>query len=181
LAGAQYRSPIDFSPQALQGGRAAWERLATFSRNANEALGAGPPAPDPAGAEPWRAKFTAALEDDFNTPEALAVLFDLVSTANPLIERVERGDATAASELSSLADSFETLAGVLGLSPARDWPEAARGADALGPLIEYLLELRREAREAKDFERADAIRERLVAAGVAVEDRPDGGARWRLV
>jgi cysteinyl-tRNA synthetase len=180
LAAAQYRSPIDFSPQALDGGRAAWERLATFSRNATDVLGETRTAPDPAAAEAWRAKFTAAIEDDFNTPEALAVLFDLVSTANPLIERAERGDAAAAGELSSLADAFESLAAVLGLSPTRDWPVAARGAGALGPLVEFLLELRREAREAKDFSKADAIRDRLIAAGVTVEDRPDGGARWRL-
>ena len=180
LAGAQYRSPIDFSPQALEAGRGSWERLATFSRNAGAALGDAPPQPDQAAAEPWREKFTAAMQDDFNTPEALAVLFDLVSTANPLIERVERGDAAAAAELSSLADAFETLAGVLGLSPARDWPErASRAGEAIGPLVEYLLELREEARRAKDFAKADAIRERLGASGIVVEDRP-GRARWRL-
>ena len=180
LAGAQYRSPIDFSPQALEAGRASWERLATFSRNAAATLGEAKADQHPAAAEPWRQKFTAAIEDDFNTPEALAVLFDLVSTANPLIERVERGDEAAAAELSSLADAFEDLAGVLGLSPARDWPERASGAaDAIGPLVEYLLELREEARRAKDFAKADAIRGRLAAAGVVVEDRPDG-ARWRL-
>jgi cysteinyl-tRNA synthetase len=181
LAGAHYRSPIDFSPNALDDGRAAWERLASFGRNAAAALGEVVSAPDPAAAEPWRAKFTAAIEDDFNTPEALAVLFDLVSTANPLVERVERGDASAVAELSSLSDAFESLAEVIGLSPARDWPERGdRAAHALGPLVEYLLQLREEARNAKDYARSDAIRDRLTAAGVIVEDRP-GGVRWRLV
>jgi cysteinyl-tRNA synthetase len=71
------------------------------------------------------------------------------------------------------------MAQVLGLSPNRDWPRTDRGAAALGPLVEYLLELRDEARQAKDFARADAIRARLAAAGIVVEDRP-GGARWRL-
>ena len=180
LAGAHYRSPIDFSPGALDDGRAAWERLASFGRNAAAALGEPAESPDPAAAEPWRAKFTAAIEDDFNTPEALAVLFDLVSTANPLVERVERGDAATAAELSSLADAFESLAEVIGLSPARDWPERGdRATHALGPLVEYLLQLREEARKAKDYARADAIRDQLAAAGVIVEDRP-GGARWRL-
>jgi len=180
LAGAHYRSPIDFSPQALDAGRGAWERLATFGRNAEAAFGEERSVPDAAAAEPWRAKFTAALEDDFNTPEALAVLFDLVSTANPLIERTERDDAGAAAELSSLADAFESLAEVIGLSPSRDWPGAARGDAAIGPLVEFLLELREEARNAKDFDRADTIRTRLTAAGVIVEDLPGGGARWRI-
>jgi len=180
LAGAQYRSPIDFSPSALEDGRATWERLETFGRNAAATLasaGAGADARD-ATAEPWRAKFTAAIEDDFNTPEALAVLFDLVSTANPLIERVERGESGAASELASLHAALSSLAEVLGVSPATDWPPSQSGA-AVGPLVEYLLELRDEARRAKDFARADAIRERLAGAGVVVEDRP-GGARWHL-
>jgi cysteinyl-tRNA synthetase len=180
LAGAHYRSQIDFSPKALDDGRGAWDRLATFGRNAAAALGDQSTDPDPAAAEPWRAKFTAAIEDDFNTPEALAVLFDLVSTANPLVDRVERGDASARAELASLSDAFESLAEVIGLSPARDWPErGARASTALGPLVEYLLELREEARREKDFAKADAIRDRLAAAGVVVEDRP-GGARWRL-
>ncbi len=184
LAGAHYRSPIDFSASALDDGRAAWERLATFGRNAVSALDAlGPDRPDadPSLSEPWRAKFVAAIEDDFNTPEALAVLFDLVSTANPLIEELERGDADmAARELGAHLEAFDTTAQVLGLSPNRDWPErAGRASEALAPLVGYLLELREEARTAKDFARADAIRERLVAAGIVVEDRP-AGPRWRL-
>ena len=175
LAGAQYRSPIDFSPHALDDGRATWDRLATFGRNAASAL-AGRDAEDTAPAEPWRSKFTAAIEDDFNTPEALAVLFDLVSSGNALLEKIDRGDAAAAGELATLHHEFESLAEVLGVSPGRDWPQA-RGSAALGPLVEYLLHLREEARKAKDFARADEIRDRLAAAGVTVEDRP-GGPRW---
>jgi cysteinyl-tRNA synthetase len=182
LAAAHYRSPIDFTPAALEDARAAWARLATFSRNARAALGAleAPPPPDAAAAEPYRRAFTRALEDDFNAPEALAVLHDLVSLANPLVERVERGDARAAAGLAALLECFETLAGVLGLSPTRDWPEREGPADrALAALVSYLLELREEARRARDFARADEIRARLARAGVIVEDRP-AGPRWRL-
>ena len=182
LAGAHYRSPIDFSTQALDDGKASWERLATFGRNAVAALGAAVGSDvDAAIAEPWRAKFTAAIEDDFNTPEALAVLYDLVSTGNTLIETVERGgEAGAIRELASLLDAFDAMAEVLGLSPNRDWPDGShKESEALGPLVEYLLELREQARKARDFAGADAIRDRLAAAGVVVEDRP-GGPRWRL-
>ena len=181
LAGAQYRSPIDFSTAALDDGKSAWERLATFGRNASSALGGIDVVPDPALAETWRGKFTAAIEDDFNTPEALAVLFDLVSSANPLIDKVERSnDPGAGQELASALVAFDEMAEVLGLSPNRDWPDrGSRAADALTPLVDYLLELREEARAAKDFARADVIRARLSDAGVVVEDRP-GGARWRL-
>jgi cysteinyl-tRNA synthetase len=182
LAGAHYRSPIDFSPQALEAGRSAWERLATFGRNAAAALSANGDdmrASDPAAAEPWNAKFVAALEDDFNTPDAVAVLFDLVSTANPLVDKAERGEEAAATELVTLWSEFERMASVLGLSPQHDWPDQRRSDDVVAPLVGYLLGLREEARTAKDFARADEIRDRLAAAGVVVEDRP-GGARWRL-
>ena len=179
VAGAHYRSPIDFSPAALDDGRAAWDRLATFSRNASAALGDSDASGDAAVAEPWRTKFTAAIEDDFNTPEALAVLFDLVSTGNVLVDRVERDDRGAAAELAGLAAAYEEMAEVLGLSPRRDWPEKPRGAEALSPLVAYLLELREEARRAKDFARADEIRDRLANARIVVEDRP-GGPRWHL-
>ncbi|HJR19210.1 MAG TPA: cysteine--tRNA ligase, partial [Actinomycetota bacterium] len=183
LAGAHYRSPIDFSSAALDDGKAAWERLATFGRNATAALEASGdrPEPDAATTEPWRAKFTAAIEDDFNTPEALAVLFDLVSAGNPLIEELERrADAGIARELASQLDAFDAMAEVLGLSPNRDWPDrSGKAVEALGPLVSYLLELRERARKEKDFARADEIRERLANAGIVVEDRP-GGPRWRL-
>jgi cysteinyl-tRNA synthetase len=184
LAGAHYRSPIDFSTKALDDGAAAWERLATFGRNARAAVGSldEAPVPEADAADRWRKRFTAAMEDDFNTPEALAVLFDLVSYANPLIEELERDrNAGAAQELVSSLEAFDGMAEVLGLSPNRDWPDqGGRASDALAPLVDYLLRLREEARAAKDFARADEIRQRLSAAGVGVEDRP-GGPRWRLV
>ena len=178
LAGAHYRSPIDFSPEGLRDATGAWQRLATFSRNAAAAVREGGAAPSEV-AEPWTSKFTAAIEDDFNSPEALAVLFDLVSTGNPLIERAERGETAAADELAGLRATFERLGTVLGVSPARDWPQIAGVTADIAPLVEYLLELREEARAAKDFARADTIRAKLAAAGIAIEDRP-GGARWHL-
>ena len=183
LAGAQYRSPIDFSPDGLNNAAAAWDRIGTFGRNATAALTGDHDdthdSVDAAAAEPWRAKFTAAIEDDFNTPEALAVLFDLISTANPLIERVERGDGASIQELAALWATFDQLSTVLGVSPSRDWPQTARATADIAPLVEYLLELREEARASKDFARADAIRAKLASAGIVIEDRP-GGARWHL-
>ena len=168
----------DFSPQALDDGRATWERLASFGRNAAGALAGLEDAADDAGpVEPWHSKFTAAIEDDFNTPEALAVLFDLVSNGNGLIERADHGDAGARRELASVHTEFDALAEVLGVSPGRDWPQGSSGTAALAPLVDYLLALREEARRAKDFARADEIRDRLTAAGVVVEDRP-AGPRW---
>lgn len=176
LAAAHYRTPLDFSEQGLEDARGAWRRLATFRRNADEVVGATLGRPDgidadTGGAEGWREKFLAAMSDDFNAPEAIAVLFDLVSTANPLVERGDSG------ELLPLLITFDELTGVLGLNPAGG-AEARAGAD-LAPLVDYLLRLREEARGAKDFKRADEIRSVLGSAGVVVEDKP-GGPRWYL-
>jgi len=179
LLGAHYRSPLEFSEEVIADAAASYDRLATFATNAARALGAELPAAavgvgpsEPAG---WRDRFQAALDDDLNVPAALAVLFDLVAEANPLIVKLEQGDA---SVLDGLRDRFATflgLAGRLGFSPLDDLPDPA----AFRPVLDLLLDLRERARAARDFAAADAIRDRLAEAGIRVEDRP-GGPRWHL-
>ena len=182
LLGAHYRSPLEFSEEVIADAAASYDRLATFATNAARALGAaggelpaatvGVGPSEPAG---WRDRFQAALDDDLNVPAALAVLFDLVAEANPLIVKLEQGDA---SVLDGLGDRFATflgLAGRLGFSPLDDLPDPA----AFRPVLDLLLDLRERARAARDFAAADAIRDRLASAGIRVEDRP-GGPRWHL-
>jgi cysteinyl-tRNA synthetase len=185
LLGAHYRSPLEFSEEVLADAAASYDRLATFATNAARALslhGAGPgpgdpPAPAGGPADPggWRGRFQAALDDDLNVPTALAVLFDLVAEANPLMVRLERGDAAAAAELRDRFATFLDLAGRLGFTPLDDLPDPA----AFRPLLDLLLDLREQARAARDFAAADAIRDRLASAGIRVEDRP-GGPRWHI-
>lgn len=174
LASVHYRSPLDMSPDVLVEARAVWERFAAFARNAEAALESHDVSPE--ADEAWRGRFFAAMEDDFNTPEAIAVLHELVTEANPLIDAVEAGAETGA--LARAFVTFRSLAGVLGLDPIGDWDERAGNAK-VAPLVDYLLAARAEARTAKDFARADAIRGVLADAGVVVEDRPRG-ARWYL-
>jgi cysteinyl-tRNA synthetase len=181
LLGAHYRSPLEFSEEVIADAAASYDRLATFATNAARALGAGdsPPASeageapaDPAG---WRSRFQAALDDDLNVPAALAVLFDLVAEANPLIVKLEQGDGSVREELADRFATFLGLAGRLGFTPLDDLPDPA----AFRPLLDLLLDLRERARAARDFAAADAIRDRLAQAGIRVEDRP-GGPRWHL-
>jgi cysteinyl-tRNA synthetase len=198
LLGAHYRSPLEFSEDALADAAASYDRLATFATNAARALGdqggsgadaaptapllLAPPPPDAVAAAlalaPGgpRGRFQAALDDDLNVPAALAVLFDLVAESNPLIAKLEHGDTGVAEELGDRFATFLDLTGRLGFTPLDDLPDPA----AFRPVLELLLDLRERARAARDFSVADAIRDRLAQAGIRVEDRP-GGPRWHLI
>jgi cysteinyl-tRNA synthetase len=195
LLGAHYRGPLEFSEAVLSDAAASYDRLATFATNAARALTAVGPTPDPAipasppgsgpGAVPvvegppdpagWRGRFQAALDDDLNVPAALAVLFDLVAEANPLIVRVEQGDASSTGELRDRFATFLDLAARLGFTPLLDLPDPA----AFPTVLDLVLDLRERARKARDFVAADMIRDRLAAVGIRVEDRI-GGPRWHL-
>jgi cysteinyl-tRNA synthetase len=192
LLGAHYRSPLEFSDEALDDAAASYQRLATFAVNAARAL---PPPdvaeePEPGPAAPpageggglalvgeggWRERFVAALDDDLNVPAALAVLFDLVADTNPLIGKAERGDAAAAGKLRERLALFNELAGRLGFAPLLDLPDRA----AFPAVLDLVLDLRERARAARDFAAADMIRDRLAEVGIRVEDRV-GGPRWHL-
>jgi cysteinyl-tRNA synthetase len=163
---AHYRSPVELSPDRLAEAEAAVERWQSFLRAAARVGDA--PADDGTAAAA-RDAFVAAMEDDLSTPKAHAVLFDLVSAGNQALEEGRRGVAAAAR------DMLAELTGVLGyeLRPAGD------DARVVAPLVEELLRLRADARARKDFAAADAIRDRLAAIGVVVEDSREG-ARWHL-
>jgi cysteinyl-tRNA synthetase len=176
LLNAHYRSPLEFSAEALEDAAASYERLSTFGINAVMAL------PPPMEGEPpavdegsWADRFTAALDDDLNVPAALAVLFELVGDANPLIGEAERGSVEAAETLRVRLATFGDLAARLGFTPLLDLPDVA----SFPAVLDLALELRERARAARDFAAADMVRERLSAIGIRVEDRP-GGPRWHL-
>ena len=179
LLSAHYRSPLEFSPETLADAAAAYDRLATFATNAARALpaeasqaeGVAPTVP----AGEWAARFDAALDDDLNVPAALAVLFELVAEANPLIGQAERGDAGAVAALRGRLGTFTELAARLGFTPRLDLPDPR----AFPAVLDLVLELRDRARAARDFATSDLVRARLAAAGIRVEDRP-GGSRWHL-
>lgn len=181
-----YRTQLSFSDEALADAAQGYERWSTFLAAAKHALGPDmPPAPQlvrrPEGADglvgpgaEYIGRFIEALDDDFNSSQAFAVVHELVREANRRIEAAQRGETEDREVLSSLAEAFAEMTSMMGFSFAPT--ESPRLVD---DLVQYLLELRDTARSEKEFERADAIRSRLAAMGVAIEDTP-AGARWRL-
>ncbi|WP_349571434.1 cysteine--tRNA ligase [Azotobacter salinestris] len=166
LVSSHYRSPINYSEDSLREARAALERF----YNALKGL----PDAQPAGGEEFVARFTAAMDDDFNTPEACAVLFELAREVN----RLRESDLAAAA---GLAARLRELAGLLGV--LRFEPEAFLQAGAEGRVdaaqVEALIAARLAARAEKNWAESDRIRDQLTAMGVVLEDGK-GTTTWRL-
>ena len=181
---SHYRSPLNFSAEVMDQARAGLERLYSALFRARERSDTTPA--DPEADNGLGEAFDKALEDDFNTPSAIAVLFDLVRGINRALE------AGAESEAKTLANQLEHLGGRLGLlyqEPAtilgiggvregstEDADTTPSDKDAL---IETLIETRRRARQEKDFQLSDEVRAQLEEMGVTLEDRPDGSTSWR--
>ncbi len=168
LVYAHYRSPIDYSPQALDEAGTAYGRLTEAIANLRadlgnaRATGSGDAALRTA-VNAARAKFDAAMDDDFNTREAIAAIFDLANATN-------RGSAAAGQDaLREASAAFETFGEVLGL-----WRRTVGTTAVSEGLIAALVALRDDARKRKDFALSDRIRDLLAAHGVALEDTKTG-------
>jgi cysteinyl-tRNA synthetase len=172
MVAAHYRSTVEFSFEALDDAAAAFRRIEGFLGRAANLLGE-----VPAGGM-LCAEFIEAMDDDLGTPAAVAAIHDVVREGNKLL-------ADGASDaLRGNAASVRAMLDVLGLDPADPvWGGASRDdaklTNAIDVLVAGLLEQRNEARAAKDWATADAIRDRIKAAGIEIEDTPDG-PRWTL-
>jgi cysteinyl-tRNA synthetase len=167
---AHYRSPLNYSDHHLDDARASLARLYTALKDVP--LGAGVPDWNEAHAK----RFREAMDDDFNTPEAVAVLFDLANEFNR-------------TKNPALGNQLRALAGLLGLlgrdstqflqAVPANAAEAGANGDAYTPeLIQALIERRAAAKKSKDFKEADRIRGELAAAGIVLEDSA-AGTTWR--
>ncbi|MDO5661738.1 MAG: cysteine--tRNA ligase [Brachybacterium sp.] len=181
LVGGHYRASVEYNPSTVREASVVWDRFtATLRRAADIAPEVADADADALSVVELPEEFTAAMDEDLAVPEALAVIHRTQSTLNTALgsTRGETGDvATLALQLRAMLD-------VLGLDPfALPWAGGAEdsGAEhtALDGLVRSQLAERAAARAAKDWERADAIRDALAGAGITVEDGRDG-ARWSL-
>lgn len=167
LMSGHYRSQLNYSEENLKQARASLERLYTALRGTDTNA-------VPAGGAEFEARFRAAMDDDFNTPEAYSVLFDIAREVN----RLKTEDITAAN---SMAAELRKLARVLGLLEQDPEVFLQSGAQTDGDevaKIEALIKQRNDARSSKDWALADSARDQLNELGIVLEDGPQG-TTWR--
>ncbi len=167
ILGSHYRSPLNYSDQQLDQARTGLARLYIALRNMPEASA-------PKNSD-YRKRFAEAMDDDFNTPVALSVLFDLAREVNTLKD-------TKPMEAPALAALLKELGGLLGIlqsDPETYLQAGAAQQDGLpADEVEKLIAARKAARAAKDWQAADRLRGELDAAGIVIEDGA-GGTTWR--
>ena len=175
MLGCHYRSPLNYSTEVIEQGKAALKRLYTCRENLRFVLEAAQGELTDAEKETvarfegCKAHFVEAMEDDFNTAGAMSAIFDLVREINTACA-VGSGASRELCEKAS--EMFEELVGVLGLLYAES------NDNSLDAEVEELIEKRQAARKAKNFAEADAIRDQLKAMGIILEDTPQG-VKWR--
>ena len=172
LAGAHYRSMLEFSDEMVKDAGQGFQRIEGFLSRAADALGGASFEVNPANRP---GDFDAAMDDDINTPQAIAVIHGVVREGNAALAG---GDAES---VRVKAHAVVAMLDVLGLNPG-DWRSEGQGGrleGAVDALVKVVLEQRQAARERKDYASADAIRDQLKSAGIEIEDTPEG-PRWSV-
>ncbi|MGH3546304.1 MAG: DALR domain-containing protein, partial [Mycobacteriales bacterium] len=171
LAGPHYRSPIDYTPEALSEAATAFRRLENFVQRASERA----TAPDQVQLP---AEFSQAMDDDLATPRALGVVHETARAGN---QALSDGDTAAAA---AAVAQVRAMLGVLGIDPLDEhWQQSQGGPqrsdESTDALVELVLQQREAARRRKDYAAADAVRDQLATAGVVLEDTASG-TRWNV-
>ena len=173
MLSAHYRSPLNFSADLMEASRNALERIVEAASRLRDRIAAGedgPLTPEQeellSQADEFVRKFEEAMDDDFNTADAVAAVFELVKFAN-----TNAGEGTGAAFAKELLSRLEKLCDVLGL--VTDKKE-----EGLDDTVEALIEERQAARKAKNFARADEIRDQLLGMGIVLKDTREG-VKWQ--
>jgi cysteinyl-tRNA synthetase len=164
---AHYRSPINYSDAQLEEARSGLVRLYNALAHAPSQVSA----PDPQN--PWVQRFAEVMNDDFNTPEAIAVLFELASEVN-------RAEGNSKQELAGILKSLGGILNFLQRDPTEFLQSGTKQEGSLSSAqIEEQIAQRLAAKQAKDFAKSDLIRKTLLEQGIVLEDKPGGITEWR--
>ena len=167
---SQYRSPLNYGDESLENARMGLRRIYLSLHKAEQLSDEHSVETD----DQFVGKFQAAMDDDFNTSDALAVIFDCVRELNRAVEAKNvRNAAIYRKTLLEIAGSL----GLLSLTPVRFL--GVESSDSDDGTIQNLIDQRVQARSEREWKRADRIREELSSMGVEIEDRPDGTTTWR--
>ncbi|MBZ0258111.1 cysteine--tRNA ligase, partial [bacterium] len=165
-----YRSPMNLSMDALRAAHSAWSRIMDFKQRMQEKADANVEAPVSVNlqqeTQEFLTRFTHHMNDDLDTPRACSVLFDFIREANKILD----AEALSSSQANEVMQVLEKIDHVLGVMKQED--------GLLDEDIERLIEERQEARKAKNYARADEIRDQLAEQGVILEDTREG-MRWK--
>ena len=175
MLSAHYRSPLNFSADLMEAAKNGYERIVTGVSNLDYlAQNVGRSEADEqekallVQAEAFITRFDEAMDDDFNTADAISVIFELVKFAN-----TNTGENSSREFAGKLAEEIVRLSDICGLLVRKQ-------AQILDEEIENLIEERKQARKAKDFARADAIRSELLEKGIVLEDTREG-VKWKRI
>ncbi len=173
MLSAHYRSPLNFSAELMEAAKNGLERIVTCVSNLNFLLEkaqkqelSGEEEKALLQAKDFAKKFDEAMDDDFNTADAISAIFELVKFANTSV-----GEGASAAYIRALKEEIVEMMDICGLS-------VERGQEILDSEIESLIRERQEARKAKNFARADEIRDQLLEKGIILEDTREG-VKWK--
>lgn len=180
---SHYRSPLDYSDEAVEGAGKGLDRLTnvvhlleSFGIDHDRGVELENLPEEPVNLRRYYSEWLFAMADDFNTPSAIAVLFEMLKDVNSLIAS---GKVIAVDEASRLHAFIKTLAGdVLGILPVSG--KDSSDGELEGKLVETLIKLRADARRNKDFKLADSVRIELQKIGVILEDKKDGNTSYKI-
>lgn len=173
MLSAHYRSPLNFSREMMDGAKASLDRILTATDHLRDCLAAAAEreltaeeTTELAAFDALREKFEAAMDDDFNTADAISTVFEMVKRANITVTK-----ESAAAYIRRVKELLEKLLEVLGI-------HAERKEESLDSRVEALIEERQTARKEKNYARADEIRAELTAMGILLEDTKEG-VKWK--
>ncbi|MCS7229618.1 MAG: cysteine--tRNA ligase [Candidatus Kryptonium sp.] len=179
ILSSHYRSPVDYSDEALEAASKGLEKLHnTVKMLRYEISKSQTGKAHEINLEEYKRRFIEAMDDDFNVPVAISVLFDLSREVNQVLNS---GEIYSSESLREIDNFYRVFGGdILGLIP-EEFDDKKSGSNIESQLIELLIKIRAKARADKNWELADWVRNELKNLGIILEDRKDGTTIWRYV